>query len=132
MLEELQTWWQNTTPEMQANLLDGSLVLVALLGGHFLGVMVARGLRNRNFDAALRLPGSSQPTAEAGRFFTPTRVAGILVRLTIWAGAAWWLAQKHGYSELASTLLVVIKRTWMLATMLGTALALGSLLARRL
>src|SRR5258707_8039074 len=132
MLDQLQTWWQNTNPEMQTALLDGGLVLVALLGGHFLGTMVARGLRARNFDAFLRLPSSSPPSPEAERGFTPTWVAGVLVRLTVWAGAACWLAYKHGRVDLGNTLWVIIGRTWAVAAMLVAALALGSLLASRL
>src|SRR5258708_22832561 len=95
MLDQLQTWWQNTNPEMQTALLDGGLVLVALLGGHFLGTMVARGLRARNFDAFLRLPSSSPPSPEAEPGFTPTWVAAVLVRLTVWSATACRLAYKH-------------------------------------
>ncbi len=128
MLDELQTWWQNTTPETQAALQEGGLVLAALLVGHFLGTMVSRGLRARNFDAALRLPGSSEPN----HGITPTLIAGILVRLTVWAGAAWWLAHKHERVELANTLGLIINRTWALTTVLVAALGLGSMVVRRL
>jgi hypothetical protein len=131
MLDELRTWWQNTTPETQAYLQDGGLVLVALLGGHFVGAMVSRFLRGRDFDAALRV-GGPPAGAEAGRGFTPTLVAGLLVRLTVWAAAGWWLAHKHGRVDLAKTLGVVISRTWAVAAVLVAALALGGLLARRL
>jgi hypothetical protein len=132
VLDELQTWWQNTTPETRAALQDVGLALAALLGGYFLGTMVARALRAWNFDAVLRLPASSPPGVEADRGFTPTLVAGLLVRLTAWAGAAWWLAHKHGQVELAGTLGLILRRTWALAAVLVAALALGSLLARRL
>jgi hypothetical protein len=131
MLDELQIWWQNITPETKATAQDISLALVALLVGHFLGAMVSRALRARNFDAALRLPGSSA-AAEPNHGITATLIAGLLVRLTVWAVAAWWLAQKHGHTELAGTLGLIIKRTWALATVLVAALALGTLLARRL
>src|SRR5262249_50939666 len=77
----------------------------------------------------LRLPSSTPPDAEADRGFTPTFVAGLLVRLTIWAGAAWWLAQQHGRVELAATLKLIINRTWAIATVLVASLALGSLVA---
>jgi hypothetical protein len=132
MQDQLWTWWQNVTPEMQAAFLDGGLALVALLGGHFLGVMAARALRARNFDALLRLPSSSPPSPEPERGFTPTLVAGILVRLTVWAGAACWLAYKHGLVDLGNTLWLIISRTWAVAAMLVAALALGSMLASRL
>jgi hypothetical protein len=131
-LNELQTWWQNMTPQMQAALQEGGLVLVALLGGQFLGTMVARTLRGKKFDAALRLPGSAPVAPEAEHGIGPTMVAGLLVRLTIWAGAAWWLAHKHDRVDLANTLGLIINRTWALATVLVAALALGSMLARRL
>jgi hypothetical protein len=94
--------------------------------------MVARALAARNFDAVLRLPSSAPPDLDGGRSFTPTYIAGLLVRLTVWAGAAWWLAQKHGKVELAHTLGVVINRTWGIATMLVASLAVGTLLANRL
>jgi hypothetical protein len=131
MLEELSTWWQNVTPEIRSAFMDGSLILVGLLGGHFLGTMAARVLRSKNFDAALRLPGSS-PNAEAEHGITPTMVGGLLVRLTVWAAVAWWMAQKHGRDDLAATLGLAINRTWAVATVLVAALGLGSLLARRL
>jgi hypothetical protein len=132
MLDELQTWWQNTTPETRTALQTGGLVLAALLGGHFLGSMLARALRARNFDAALRPPGSSSPGAGADHGITPTLIAGMLVRLTVWAGAACWLAHKYGRVELAHTLELIINRTWALTAVLTATLALGGMLARRL
>jgi hypothetical protein len=129
MFDQLQSWWQDTTPQTQAALQEVGLVFAALLGGHFLGGMVARGLRSRNFDAALRLPSSSPP---ADHGITPTLIAGLLVRLSLWAGAAWWLAHKHGRVDLANTLALIVQRTWAVAVMVGAALALGSLLAQRL
>jgi hypothetical protein len=132
MPEELRVWWQSLTPEMRDYAQIGGLVLGALLGGHFLGSIVARSLRAKNFDAALRLPGSSLAGTEAEHGITPTFVAGMLVRLTVWAGMAWWMAHKYGRTDLANTLVLVLKRTWTLAFVFTTALALGSLLARRL
>jgi hypothetical protein len=132
MLDELITWWQDTDPQTQLYLQDGALALGALLIGHFLGSMVARALRARHFDAALRLPHSPPPGLEDERGFTPTWVIGMLVRLTVWAGAARWLAFKHGEIDLANTLGLITNRTWALTTVLVAALALGSLLARRL
>ena len=132
MLDELQTHWQNLTPETQTAIQDGGVVVGALLCGLVLGAIVSRALRARNFDAALRLAGSSPPSPEPGRGFTPTMVAGLLVRLSVWAGAAWWLARKHGQVELAQTLGLVLHRTWALAAVLVAALGLGSLLANRL
>jgi hypothetical protein len=129
MPEQLQTWWQNVTPETQALLKEGALLLLALVGGHLIGGMVARVLRARNFDAVLRLPGSA---ATDGRSFTPTFVAGLLVRFSLWAAAVSWLAHRHGREELAATLGLILNRTWALATVLTAAMTLGSFLARRL
>ena len=53
MLKQLETWWQSTTPETQAYVWDGGLALLALLGGHIFGSMVARALRARNFSVLL-------------------------------------------------------------------------------
>jgi hypothetical protein len=131
MFDDLQNWWQNALPQIQAAIPDGMVVLGALLGGHVLGGMVSRALRVRNFDAALRLPHSSRaPEAEHG--ITPTLVAGLLVRLTVWAGAACWVAQEHGRRDAAGVLGLIIHRTWGFAAVLVAALALGSLLAHRL
>jgi hypothetical protein len=131
MLDDLQTRWQSSTPELQTALQFGGVVLAALLGGHILGKIVARALRARNFDAILRLRSSSPADSDADGF-TPSYVAGLLVRLTVWAGAAWWLAGKHGRVELAATIALIINRTWALTTVLTAALTLGSLLANRL
>jgi hypothetical protein len=132
MLNELQTWWQNTTPETRAYLWDGGVVVAALLGGQIVGAIVARTLRARNFDAIFRLTGSSSPPGlDAGRGFTPTWIAGLLVRLTVWAAAAWWLARQHGRPDLAATLGTVLYKTWALIAVLVTALGLGSFLANR-
>src|SRR5262245_40166284 len=131
MLEQWQTWWEQVPPEAQAVLPAVGVVLGALLGGYVLGKIVAGFLRARNFDAALRLPGAPPPGPEADRGITPTRVAGLLVQLTVWAGAACWLARQHGQDQLAGTLALVMGRTWAGAGVLVAALALGSLLTRR-
>jgi hypothetical protein len=132
MLDELLTWWQNTTPQTQAAVQTIGVLLAALLGGQVVGAMVARGLRARNFDAVLRLPGSAPATAEESHGFTPTLVAGLLVRLTVWTGAAWWMAGRAGRVELADTLGRIVGRTWALAAVLVATLSLGGFLARRL
>jgi hypothetical protein len=132
MTDQLQTWWQNTPPEVQAILPTVGVVLAALFGGYVLGKIVSRTLRARNFDAILRLPGSPSPTPEAERGITPALLVGLLVQLTVWAGAAWWLARQHGQDELAGTLSQAIARTWALTAVLVGTLSLASLLARRL
>jgi hypothetical protein len=131
MVDELQTWWHNTSPEMQAWIQDIGLALAALVAGHILGAVTARGLRAHNFDAALRLPSSSPP-GPGDHGITPTLIAGLLVRLTVWAGAVWFVAWHHGQLDIAGVVGLIIKRTWALTAVLVTALALGSLLARRL
>src|SRR5262249_15940421 len=108
MFDELQSWSLDVSADTQAAFQAAGLVLVALLGGHVLGLITARALRARNFDATLRVPGSSPPPADADRGITPTLVAGWLVRLTVWALAVWWLAQKHGRVAFADTLWVII------------------------
>jgi hypothetical protein len=131
MLEHLQTWWQQIPPEVQAYLPTVGVVLGALLGGYVLGKIVGAVLRGRNFDSALRLPGPP-PGPEAARNFTPTVVAGLLVQLTVWAGAGWWLARQHGQDQLAATLVLIVGRTWTVAAVLAAALAVATLLTRRL
>jgi hypothetical protein len=132
VLDEVKTWWQNVPPEVHGWLVDGGVALGALVVGHFLGVWVVSTLRGWNFDAALRPPPATPATGESERRFGPTVALGLLVRLTVWAGAGWWLAQKYGQADLAATLAFAIRRTWALATTLVAALGLGSLLARRL
>jgi hypothetical protein len=133
VLDELTTWWQTISPETQTTLQEGGIVVAALLVGHLLGVLAARFLRARNFDAALRLPGASPPPGlEPERGFTPTMVAGWLVRLTVWAGAACWLARQHDRVDLADTVGLIVRRTWAVAALLVAALSLGTLLAGRL
>jgi hypothetical protein len=129
MLDELRTWLENLTPESRVALREGSVLLAALLCGHFLGSMAARMLRTRNFDAVLRPPGSPPPVREAGHSFTPSMVAGVLIRLSVWGAAGAWLAHQHGYTEYAATLKLIINRTWALAAVLVATLWLGSLLA---
>jgi hypothetical protein len=109
--------------------LAGSLIVLALIVAHFLGAVIERFLRANNFDAALRLPGAA-PATEPG--FSPTSVAGMLVRLTVAAVAISYLARKHGRDDIADTLSVIMSRGWALAAILVSALTVGGLLARRL
>jgi hypothetical protein len=131
MLDQLRTWWENTGLT-QATLRDAIVLVLALLGGHLAARLVARFLRGRNFDAVLRLPRSATDTKEAEHRFTPTFFADMLIRLSIWGGAAAWLAREHERAELAETIRLIINRSWGLAALLVAALAVGSLLARRL
>ncbi len=126
---EVQTWWQDASPGTRLTFQTIGVIIGALLVGYIVGGMVARSLRAKNFDAALRIPGST-PSPEGG--FTPTVVAGLLVRFTIWAVAGAWLARQHGKPDLSATLGLVVERTWALAGILVATLAVGSLLARRL
>jgi hypothetical protein len=132
MPEQLQTWWQTLSPEMQTAAQFGGVVVGALIVGQILGMMTFGVLSRRKFDAVLRLPSASPPDPEADSGFTPSYVASLLVRLTVWAGAAWWLAQKHGRTDLAHTLGMVINRAWAVAAILTASLAVGSLTANRL
>jgi hypothetical protein len=128
MWNDVQSWWQNTTPETQTLIWNGGLAVVALIGGWIAGGVVARILSNWNFDGFFRL--SSAPGG-TDRGLTPTRVAALLVRLTAWAAGAAWLAGRYGRPEIAETVWRVIPRVWSLTAVLGAALALGGLLARR-
>src|SRR5437016_3529531 len=123
--DDLESWWLSTTPEMQSALQQVSVALVALVCGYFLGAMVYRVLSGVNFDASLRLPNTSPPTPEAERGITPSVVAGFLVCLSVWAAAAWWLANQHGLTEVAGTLASILTRVWGLAALLVAFLALG-------
>jgi hypothetical protein len=127
MLHELQTWWQATGPETQAIIREGGLVVVFLLAGYLLGNMVARSLRAMNFDAAVRLTGSS----ESPQGFSVTGLAGLLVRLTVWAAALYWLARQHDKPEWAAMIGIIINRTWALVTILIIILAVASMIANR-
>jgi hypothetical protein len=132
MFDELHVWWQNTSPEMQTAIQAGSVMLLALVSGHYLASIVARTLRAHNFDALLRLPGVSVPAPDADQGVTPTVIGGHLVRLTVWALGVWWVAFHFGQPEIAAKLAVIVSRTWALAGVLVAALALGGVLARRL
>jgi hypothetical protein len=131
MSNELQTWWQNITPEMLALLQQAGVGLGALVGGFLLGSIVARFFRARDFDAALGLSG---PPAGTGgkRGFTPTFVCGMLVRVSVWGAAASWLCRQHGWVEVAGMIGLVINRAWALAGILIAALALAGFVTRRL
>jgi hypothetical protein len=94
--------------------------------------MVARALRVRDFNTTLRLPGVSPGGAETDLGITPSLLAGLLVRVTVWAGALCWLAQRHGRSDVAAAVWLLIGRTWAVATVLVCALALGRQAAQRL
>jgi hypothetical protein len=133
MPDDLQTYWDMLTPQSQGLIQAVGLVLLGLAGGHFLGSMVARGLRARNFDAALRPPGSPPPSPlDPDTGITPTFVAGWLVRLTVWAWPVWWLAREYGRADFANSLGLIVSRAWALAAVLTAGLSLGSILAHRL
>ncbi len=131
MPEELQSWWQNVSPETRALVVGGAVVLGALLGGHFLGVLVGRFLRARRFNSLFRVTLPAPDAVEDNRGFTPTTLAGLLVRLTVWAGAVWWLVREYGRPELAESMAAMIGRIWVVTAALTAALALAGLLARR-
>lgn len=145
-LAECQAWWDGLNPQWQVALQVGGILLLGLVAGHVLGSLVARTLRAKNFDAALRLPGSPHGPAAQSPFLpaggpapqpethgiTPTFLAGMLVRLTIWLAAVWHVANQHNKPELADLLSKIITRVWTLAGVLVAALGLGSLIANRL
>ena len=131
MLQDLQSWWQNLTPQMRAYILDGALALGALLGGHWLGVMVGRFLRGWRFNALFRVTRQVPGGSDDDHGITPTMLAGLLVRLTVWAFAAWWLLPKYGRPEIAEPIPKIIGRVWTVAAALTIVLAPAGWLARR-
>jgi hypothetical protein len=131
MLQDLQSWWQNLTPQMRAYILDGVLAFGALLGGHWHGVMVARLLRGWRFNALFRVTRQVPGRSDDDHGITPTMLAGLLVRLTVWAFAAWWLLPKYGRPEIAEPIPRIIGRVWTVAAALTIVLAPAGWLARR-
>lgn len=131
MPQELLSWWQNLNPQVRGYALDVAVVLGALLGGHVLGVLAGRFLRARRFNAIFRVTGPTPDQPQDDRGFTPTTLAGLLIRLTVWAAGAWWLVRGHGRPELAESMRRVAGQIWVVAAALTAALALAGLLARR-
>jgi hypothetical protein len=131
MFANLQSWWQDLNPEVRTYALDGAVVLGALIGGHILGVLASRFLRRRKFDGLFRVTPPPPDYLDDGRGITPTMLAGNLVRLSIWAAAASWVARAHEQPEFAATLGHFVRQTWMVAGVLTAVLAFAGLLARR-
>lgn len=131
-LNEAQSWWLSQSLEAQAGIRTASTLLLAFIAGHFLGKMVGRFLSAWNFDASLRLPGSATPSPETAHGISPTFLARMLVSLTVWAVAAWWLAGHLGKVELAERIGLALSRTWAIAGFLVVTLALASVLAHRI
>jgi hypothetical protein len=130
-LNELQSWWNDLPPETRAYVWDGCIAFVALVGGFIIGGMVARTLRGLNFDAAFDLSGGGPGGGPAGRGFTPTRAIGLLVRLTVWAGAVWWFLGKYGRPDVAESLRLIGGRVWAVIALLSGTLVVGGLVSRR-
>lgn len=131
-LTEAQSWWQGLSSETQGNIRIAGILFVAFVAGNILGRMTFRLLNSRNFDAALRLPGSAASPPETPHGITPSFLAGWLVCLTVWGGAAWWFAGHLGRTDVAERLSLVMSRTWAVAGILVVILAVASVLARRL
>ena len=131
MLDQLRSWWENLTPEMRGYIVDGALAFGALLGGHLLGKFVGRVLRAGRFNSLFRVTRETPGGSDDEHLITPTMLAGLLVRLTVWAYAAAWLLPKYGQPELAESISSKIKPVWAVAAGLAAALAVAGLLARR-
>ncbi|HEV3145050.1 MAG TPA: hypothetical protein VGZ47_14260 [Gemmataceae bacterium] len=131
MLEQLQSWWQNLSPEIRAHTINGAWGFGALVGGHLLGVLVGRFLRARRFNSLFRVTGDVAYQPQEDRGFTPTMLAGLLVRLTVWALAAGWLLRQYGRPELGESVTRNIGRVWIVAGGLAAALAVAGMLTRR-
>jgi hypothetical protein len=130
----LQAWWQSLTPDSQALLRDGAVLLGAFLAGQVLGRVVGQKLQATNFDASLRVPWSQPSTGELteSQTLTPTRMVGGLVRWTVWGAAVWWVAHQHGWAGPARALELIAGRVWVLAVVLVLALYLGRFVAEQL
>ena len=131
MSEELRSWWQNLSSQNRAYLFDAALALGALVCGHILGVMVARFLRARRFNSIFRVTEQFPNEPQEDRGFTPTTLAGHLVRLTVWAFAAAWLLRQYGRAEIADTITKTIGPVWGVAAGLALTLVIASMLTRR-
>jgi hypothetical protein len=129
-LNELQNWWNDLPPETRAYVLDGCVAVVALIGGFIIGGMFSRTLRGLNFDAAFGFSGGPGG-GPASRGYTPTRAVGLLVRLTVWAGAVWWFLGKYSRPDLAESLRLIVGHIWALIVMLAGAVVVGDLVSRR-
>jgi hypothetical protein len=130
-LNELQSWWNDVPPETRTYVWDGCVAFAALVGGFVIGGMVARTLRGLSFDVAFDLSGGGPGGGPASRSYTPTRAVGLLVRLTVWAGAVWWFLGKYGRPDLAESLRLIGGRVWALIAMLAGTLVVGDLVSRR-
>jgi hypothetical protein len=129
----LQAWWQSLPGEAQAALRAAGVLLGAFLVSWIAGGVVRRRLRAVGFDASLRVPWAPPPAPGAPQEnrLTPTRLAVLLVRLSVWAAAVWWLANEQGWGGLARTLETVAARVWLLAVVVVVALFLGRFLAEQ-
>jgi len=131
MLEELQSWWQTITPEMQAGVKNGGVLVTALLAGHFLGRWrlgcCGRGISTPpsacpapRRPARAPIPASRRRSSRHARpldgLGVGRRLAGFAVRLDR-TGA------DRGFGPAAA---------WALTGVLVVILALGNLLAQRL
>jgi hypothetical protein len=131
MLDNFLSWWQNIDPETRSLIWDGALVVGALVGGYIIGVLAARVLRAWRFDTVFRVSPPGPDYLEDGRRITPSMLVGLLVRLSVWAGAAWWLTGKHGHTDVANTIAVIVARSWAVGGIVSAALAIAGLFSRR-
>jgi hypothetical protein len=116
---------------MRGYISDGALGVAALLGGHWLGLFVGRFLRGVRFNSLFRVARQVPGGSDDDHGITPTMLAGLLVRLTVWAFAAWWLLPKYGRPEFAEPIPRTIGRVWAAVAALTAVLAAASWLARR-
>jgi hypothetical protein len=131
MWDNFLSWWQNIDPETRSLSYDGALAVGALLVGYIVGKLAARVLRAWRFDTVFRVSTPGPDFLEDGRRITPSMLVGLLVRLSVWAGAAWWLAGKHGHTDVANTIAVIVARTWAVGGIVSAALAIAGLFSRR-
>ena len=129
-----QETWPALPPAAQLAVRAAGVFATALVAARAAGWLAGRRLRAARFDAAFRRPWS--PPAAGTRAdphpATPTRLVTGLVRLTVWGGGLWALAQLSGWTDLARRLEWAVGRVWALAAAILAALYLSRLLTERL
>ncbi|MFA0760015.1 MAG: hypothetical protein HZLCBSQH_000100 [Candidatus Fervidibacterota bacterium] len=114
--------WQTLSPEQRQGILEAFVLMSALVGGKLAGIIVLGWLKRFGIDDLLRTPFAQTRS----RPKEPSDVAGYLCVGTIWAIVLWWLARRHGLTQIAGSWLTLTGRLWFVALSLGAALWLSN------